>query len=215
MAAPGYLEPAVRCHSGAVRMTADQSPDSIREAVGVFDDARSLEAVIDELLSSGFDRAEISLVAGEHAIEARLGHMYRKVEEAEDDPQVPRTAYVSTESIGDAEGALVGGLVYIGAVVTAGAVVASGGTLAGAVVAATLAGGAGGLIGSILAGIVGHHHADYLQEQLNRGGILLWVRTWDPEREMKALEILSKHSAHDVHVHDLPASTSALETSGA
>ena len=36
----------------------------IREAVGVFDVSETLEAAIHELLTSGFDRAELSLLAG-------------------------------------------------------------------------------------------------------------------------------------------------------
>jgi len=70
---------------------------------------------------------------------ARPRHKYRKVTELEDDAAVPRTCHVSTESIGDAEGGLVGGLLYVGAVAAAGAIVALGGTLAGAIVAAALA----------------------------------------------------------------------------
>ena len=133
---------------------------TIREAVGVFHDPDMLQEAIDELLSSGFDRAELSLLAGEHAIKEELHHRYRKVAELEDDPRVPRTAYVSLESIGDAEGGLIGGLMYIGAVVAGGAVVASGGTLAGAFLAAAMAGSAGGLFGSALAKLIDYHHAD-------------------------------------------------------
>jgi hypothetical protein len=48
-------------------------------------------------------------------------------------------------------------------------------------------------------------HADWLQEQLDRGGILLWVRTSDSVAEEAALSILKRHSAHDVHLHDIPA----------
>jgi hypothetical protein len=176
------------------------------EAVGVFDGANSLQDAIDELLSSGFDRAEISLLASEHAVEEKLEHAYKKAAELEDDPTVPRVAYVSTESIGDAEGGLIGGLMYVGAVAAAGAVVATGGTLAGVIAVAAMTGGAGGLIGSVLAKLVGYHHADYLQEQLDHGGLLLWVRTRDEEHERRARKILSKHSAHDVHIHALPAS---------
>ena len=88
--------------------------------VGVFDDVEPLHAAIDELESSGFDRAELSLVDGEHVVEEKLGHLYEKVSEFDDDPKVPRTAYVSTEAIGDAEGALIGGLMYVGATAVAG-----------------------------------------------------------------------------------------------
>jgi hypothetical protein len=178
--------------------------DRAREAVAVFEDAETFQAAIDELLSSGFDRSDLSLLAGRHAVAKKLGHALESVVEAEDDPNVPRAAYVSTESVGDAEGALVGGLFYVGAMLAGGAMVASGGTAAGAVVAALLAGGAAGSIGTVLARWLGHHHADYLQQQLDCGGLLLWVNVRDAEHEERALEILSRHSAHDVHVHEFP-----------
>jgi len=177
----------------------------VKEAVAVFDDVEHLQAAIDELGASGFDRAEISLLAGSGAIEEKLGHMYQNVEELEDNVRVPRSAYVSTESIGDAEGALIGGLFYVGAVTAIGAVVASGGTLLAVLTAAAIVGGSGGLVGAALAGLVGQHHADYLQGQLDRGGLLLWVHTRDAAYEARAVEILKRNSAHDVHTHKLPA----------
>ena len=111
-------------------MTDVGETESRTEAVGVFEDAASLQAAIDDLLTAGFDRAELSLLADEATVERKLGHAYAKPAELEDDPQVPRTAYVSTEARGDAQGGLIGALVYVGAVAAAGAVVASGGTLA-------------------------------------------------------------------------------------
>src|SRR6185436_21016062 len=124
---------------------------TIREAVAVFQRSEDLQAAIDELLQSGFHRAEISLLASEHAVDQKLGR-YRKVSSLEDDPVVPRAAYVSPEAIGGAEGGLIGVLMYVGAMAAAGAIVASGGTLTAAIVGAALSGGAGGLIGSLLAG---------------------------------------------------------------
>ncbi len=187
-------------------MSSSSEPAQVREAVGVFDSAETMQEAIDDLLSAGFDRAELSLLASEDAVEAELGHRYEKVEQVEDDGDVPRTAYVAPESVGDAEGGLVGGLTYVGATAAAGAIVASGGALAGAIAGAALAGGAGGVIGSILAKWLDERHARSLQEQLDHGGLLLWVRTVDAQREKKASEILDRHSAHDVHVHSLPAS---------
>jgi hypothetical protein len=178
---------------------------TVREAVGVFNHPKDLQEAIDQLLSSGFDRAELSLLAGEHAVEEKLGHRYVKVSTLADDSTVLRAAYVSTEAIGDAQGGLIGGLMYVGAVAAAGAIVASGGTIAAAITAAAMAGGAGGLIGTFLAKLVGDHHAQYLQRQLDRGGLLLWVRTWHAEDERRAIEILRNHSGGDVHVHALPA----------
>jgi len=173
------------------------------EAVGVFTKADDLQQAIDELMSSGFDRAELSLLATEKAVDEKLGHAYRKVQDLEDDPSVPRTFYVSPESVGEAEGALVGGLLYVGALAAAGAVVASGGALVAAFGAAALAGGAGGFVGAALASLVGDHHARHFQEQLAHGGLLLWVRTRNKEHELRAIDILKRHSGRDAHLHAL------------
>lgn len=186
-------------------MSTSTGSDTVREAVAVFEDAETLQEAIDELLSSGFDRADLSLLASEPTVVEKLGHKFAKVEELEDDKTVPRSAFVSTEAIGDAEGGLVGGLGYVGAVAAAGAIVASGGTIAAAFAAAALGGSAGGMFGSVLAKWVGDKHADNLQAQIDKGGLLLWVRTWDGAQEERARDILGRHSAHDVHVHDLPA----------
>ena len=148
----------------------------------MFDSAEAFQTAADELLSSGFDRADLSLLASEHAVEEKLGHIYKRVEELEDDPKVPRTAYVSDDAIGDARGALISSLTFVGAIGAAGAMAAAGGALAG---------------------MVEQHHADHLNAQLEKGGLLLWVRTRDPEHEERAQGILRKHGALDVHIHEI------------
>jgi hypothetical protein len=178
---------------------------SVCEVVGVFHSPEDLESAVDELLSSGFDRAELSLLASEDAVATKLGGYYRPASELADDPAVPRSAFVSSAAIGDAEGALIGGLAYVGATVAIGAVVMSGGALCAAIAAAALAGGTGGLIGSVLARWVGHHHAAYLHDQIENGGLLLWVRAWNERDEARALDIIGKHAADKVHSHSLCA----------
>ncbi|MEH6662806.1 MAG: hypothetical protein V7679_14240 [Parasphingorhabdus sp.] len=181
----------------------DPGESEIREAVGIFDSEEQLQAAIDDLLSHGFNRAEISVLAPVAAVEEKLGHRFKSVAELEDDPEAMSKAYVPVETIGDAEGAVIGSLLYVGAF--AGIVlVASGGALAAALAALAL-GGSGTALGVVLAQFIKQHHADYIAEQLEKGGLLLWVRTWDQKDEAKAVELLSAHSAHDVHIHALPA----------
>ena len=175
-----------------------------REAVAVFHDERSLRAAVDELLISGLNRAAINLLAGQQTVEATLRHSYTKVTELEDDPGVPRIAYMGPDSRIEAESVTVGGLAYVGAVVSAGVVVASGGSILAALLAVTIAGGLGGLIGAALAKIIDKHHAHYLQLQLEKGGLVLWVTLSNPDQESRALEILKRLGADDVHVHQLP-----------
>jgi hypothetical protein len=185
---------------------AEPAQQTVREALGVFHDRDCFQSAVDDLMSAGFDRAELSLLAGARAIEEKLGHAYRKIEELEDDPKVPRAAYVSNHSLAEGRTGVIGGLAYVGAVVGAGAVVASGGTLAAAIAAAAIAGGGGGLVGGWAAQYLGRDRGQALQDQLDRGGLLLWVHLRDAARERRAVEILKRHGAEDVHVHDLPGS---------
>jgi hypothetical protein len=174
------------------------------EAIAVFDDAQSFQGAIDDLLSSGFDIADINVLAHEDAVRTKLGRAYKSTTEFMDDPDAPRIGYVPAETIGDAEGAVIGAGIYVPAIVGSLAVAATGGTLLGAFGVAAIAGGAGGLVGAALARFIGHEHAKHLDQHLHHGGLLLWVRTRDTQHSDTALDILRRHSAHDVHLHQLP-----------
>ncbi|WP_300422286.1 hypothetical protein, partial [uncultured Hyphomonas sp.] len=176
----------------------------VREAVGVFESEDALQGAIDDLLSHGFNRAEISLLAATDSVEKKLGHAYRRVAEIEDDFSAPRIAYVAEEDVGNAEGAVIGGLIYIGAVAGLIPVVASGGAMAAALVALVLGGGSGAAIGAVLAKLIGKEHGEYVADQIKHGGLTLWVRTWNAGDERRAVQILKTHSGKDVHLHGLP-----------
>lgn len=173
----------------------------VREAVAVFDDVSGLEAAVEELRAAGFAERDISLLAAHAAVERKLGHMYERVEELEDDPRAPRTAFVSSKSMDQRENRLLGSLTVLPTVLAAGTVVASAGAVAAAVVGTAVA---GALLGTVFAHWMDRRHADWLQEQLDRGGILLWVRTPTEVEERKALDVLTRHSAHDIHIHEIP-----------
>jgi hypothetical protein len=85
-------------------------------------------------------------------------------------------------------------------------VVASGGTLAAAIAAAAVAGGSGGLLGGWAAQFLGRDRGEALQRQLDGGGLLLWVHVRDAAHEQRAVEILTRHGAEGIHVHELPGS---------
>ena len=182
--------------------TASPTTNTVSEAVGVFDDVAAFEAAIDELVAAGFESRDISLLAAEQAVEAKLGHRFERIEELEDDPAAPRTAYVERRRRGEAEDVAIGSLTYLPALLAAGVVVASAGAVVAAITAAAIG---GGLLSTALTRWLDRRDAERIQAQLDRGGLLLWVRVRDPEGERRAVEILTRHSAHDVHVHELPA----------
>src|SRR5918996_1296083 len=100
---------------------AEPAQQTIREAVGVFHDRTSFQSAVEDLMNAGFDRSELSLLAGARTVDEKLGDAYRKIKELEDDPKVPRAAYVSNHSLAEGRTGVIGGLAYVGAVVGAGA----------------------------------------------------------------------------------------------
>jgi hypothetical protein len=170
----------------------------IREVVAVFDDAKALEDAVFELETHGFDRAAFSLLASEHAVEEKLGQRYRKVDEMEGEPKAPRATFFSKVSRLEAEYGLAPAFAFVAAV-------AFGLGTAPVTVPMLVAAGGGAAIGAALGSIIHRHHAERLKEQLERGGLLLWVNVRNADEERKAMTVLEERGARDVHAHNLAA----------
>lgn len=169
-------------------------PTMTREAVAVFDDAKALDDAVDRLETQGFDHAAFSLLASEAAVAEKLGHRYQQVKEVEDSPDVPRATFFSRISRLEAEYLPAPALASIGAVMFAGT---------GIGLPALIAAGGGALIGVVLGRMMHQHHAVAVQEQLERGGLILWVNVRNTREEETALKVLQEFSVHDVHLHEL------------
>ena len=174
-----------------------------RETVGVFDDIKQLQQAADDLAQAGFDQQkELSLLANEGTVEDKLGHIYSKAEDIDNDPDMPPLAYTTPTPIGNAEGALIGAPMYAAAF-GAGAVIAAGGPIALTISAILGAGGVGAAAGGVIAAMVGKTYSSKLQEELDQGGLLLWVKTPDPQTEERAKDVLGRHEARLVETHDV------------
>lgn len=176
----------------------------VREAVGIFDTPEALTAVVDDLALAGFAHHELSLMASDEAVRQKLGPVMDRVEDAKDNPDMPRQNYVAPEDLGNAQGIAISVPAYVGAIIATGAVLASGGTALAAAIAAAAAGGGAGALGAVMARWLGHKRETMLRQHLDKGGILLWVNLRDPGREYMAMEILGRHTSHPVEVHDIP-----------
>ncbi len=176
--------------------------DTKREAVAVFEDAEDLDEAVRGLLEAGFVEADLSLLAGRRTVQRKLGHAYDAVEELEDRPGVPRVAYRRMADPAASEGGFIGAIGWAPPLLAAGAVVASTGLVTGLIIGAAVA---GTLATNVLAHVFDRRHADWLQEQLDAGGILLWVRLEDEAAGEVALRILTRYAVHDVHIHDVPS----------
>lgn len=175
-----------------------------REAVGVFRDFRSLQAAADELLTAGFDRSALSLLADPETVRRKRGRAFTNVRDAEDDTAAPFRAYAGLDSRFEAEGALIGGIAYVTAMTAALAIAGHGLSLDVHIFWVAVASAVGGVVGLCLAQFVEHRYRRYLRSLVAAGGLLLWVRAPDDAHEQHALDILRRHGGSDVHAHDLP-----------
>ncbi len=123
----------------------------------------------------GFDRTDISVVAGCGAIEHEFGTMPNDISHLVGEPDVPRAAHVEHAALVQAKAAI-----------------------AAAVGAACL----GGFIGAMSSRLIDRHHNYYVNQQLSRGGLLLWVSAATNALETQACRILQRHAARHVQVRD-------------
>src|SRR5512134_890885 len=157
----------------------DEGMQSAAEVVGLFADRESFDRAVAALLSSGFERADLSVLASHESLEA---------------------AGRPGKSWGEAMLALVGELKYEGPLVASGAIF-----LAGGPVAATIAGVIGAAVGGaalvdLLGEVTAQPHTEDFARSLAAGSVILWVRAPDEARQAKARDILTSCGADNVHV---------------
>lgn len=174
----------------------------VREVVGVFDNYDALEDAVEDLELAGFDRSQINLLVHENTVREKLGDRV-DIRRLEDDPEAPLENPVDRHEVAEGKAALTAGTALLGSFVALGLVVTAEISIPVAILAAAVGGGAGGTIGGLLAKYLGELRAREIEEQIRAGGLLLWVQVRDQEQEKKAIEILQKHGARDVHPHEI------------
>lgn len=179
------------------------NPSPIREVAAIFDKTENLEDAVSDLLSSGFDRAEVSILGEEGTIDRQLGHV---IEREKDGGIETRSVYVGEEETGQARKLIVGSLAAVGGMAGGAAVVATGGALAPAFLAALLTGGAAGAAGDAASRAIEKERREELEKRVRDGGIVLFVSAADAGKEETALETLSRHSPYAVSSHPVSSS---------
>jgi hypothetical protein len=175
----------------------------VREVAGIFHSHGALEDAVDDLLRAGFDRAEIDVIGNLEELRERLGDAYVAPEELADVPQAPRRPFFAREDLTVTVIVVASTIGGAGAMAAALGVIASEGSWVSALVA--------GVAGVVGAGVAALLIARYFERERVRGlewyaaarGLILWVRVRDREREDEAQEILLRHGAQAVRVHEV------------
>lgn len=185
------------------RMSAPLQAD--HEAVGLFDDEKHLQEAIRELEATAFPRDAISVRSYDPRTdleERGSTTMTIDSQRLEDDPSAPREAPVRDEEWTIGSAVAIACTAYIGAV--AAVAVLAPASLVATYGAVFMGGAAGALLAGVVANRLSSQHLRHIRAQVAQGGMVMWVRTPDKKRENLACDILTRHGATHVRVHDMP-----------
>jgi hypothetical protein len=175
-----------------------------REVTGVFHSRKALIAAAEELLVAGFDRADIDVSAPLDELQRRLNYSVIPAAELADLPTTPRQPYMGEDdALGT--GAVVGSVAGCAAAVAMAffLVVYGMGPIAVGILSV--------LSGVIVGGVALWWTRRRLRRERTMGlenlseaqGLLIWARVRSPEMEAQAQEILVRHGAKAVHIHEI------------
>lgn len=172
----------------------------LREVIGVFFEADSLEQAIVRLKSAGFGVDQIGLLAHSEAVSSKLGHLYDEVASDADTGESPEFRFVGKRNSKPAVNAFLGGLGIIATAAASGGIVASAAIIGGPIGAATAGAVVVGGIGALAGSVISESDSQRLQSYLEEGHLLLFVRVRNSDEESKALDIVKQFSGVDTEV---------------
>jgi hypothetical protein len=176
-----------------------------REVTGVFHSRKALEAAAEDLLVSGIDRADIDVSASPDELQRRVNYQPIPAAELADLPIAARRPFLGEDDtlITDA---VIGSVVGCAVAVAMAYYFVTRRDMAALPVILISA------LCGIVAGVAAIRLARRrLQRERARGlepvseanGLIIWVRVRSPETEAAAQEILLRHGAQAVHLHEI------------
>jgi hypothetical protein len=175
-----------------------------REVTGVFHSRKALVAAAEELLVAGIDRADIDVSASFDELQRRLNYQSIPPADLADIPAAARQPFTGEDDVLSTE-------VIVGSVAGCIAAIAMAFYLVTRDIGVLSVGIFSVLTGLVVGGVAMLWVRRLLQRERARGleklseaqGLLIWVRVRSPEKEAEAQEILKRHGAKAVHVHEV------------
>lgn len=176
-----------------------------RTVIALYDNFSSANDAIRDLVNSGFNRSDVSIMARDES-----GEYSRYLEHSGTATEMPDSGASTGAGVGAGIGAAIGGLAGIlvglgalaipgiGPVLAAGPLAAAIGGLAGAGTGAVAGGITGGLIGALSDMGVPEENAGYFAEGVRRGGTLVVARVTE-EMAGTARDVLNRHDPVDMN----------------
>jgi hypothetical protein len=175
-----------------------------REVTGVFRSREALIDAADDLLAAGFDRADIDVSASFDELQRRLNYHSIPPADLADIPTAARQPLIDQGDVLTTN-AVVGSLAgCIGAVAMAYFLIIRGTAPLSVGIVSVLTGlVVGGVAVLVVRRRLQRERVRGLEKLAEAHGLLIWVRVQSPEKEAEAQEILARHGAEAVHVHEI------------
>lgn len=171
--------------------------ETVREMTATFQSAESLEAAVNALTTHGWDRADLSMLGQRDMLDDR--------------PVAEHAAVVSDSDIRQTRTMAAGMAGVVAAFVASGATIMTGGAALAAVIGAAVAGGGAAAAVEALGLAADKKHDDFLQRQIDAGGIVLWVTLRAPNDEATAREIMKRCGGREIRVADVVVDSANAE----
>ncbi|MBP8002954.1 MAG: hypothetical protein KA314_17170 [Chloroflexi bacterium] len=164
----------------------------MKTVVGLYDELTNAHDTVNDLVTAGFDRNNISLVSGDR------DNSYATGTETEMTTDTTTANAMAGALTGGAIGGMAGMLVGLGALAIPGLgpVIAAGPIVAG-LTGAGIGAAAGGLLGALIGWGIPEEHATYYAEGVRRGSTLVALKV-DESQVEEAVEIMDRHNPVDI-----------------
>lgn len=182
-----------------------KQPSNVREAVGIFFEADHVLKAAEDLRIAGFSDEEIGLLVNKDTVGVKLKHLYEEVEGGGAD--APDVAFVRSDGDDPHARAFLGSLSFVGAAAVGGTLVASAALLGSPLLVGAASVAFGGGIAGVMSRVLSKSDADFLDEQLEAGHMLLFARIKNDADEKSALNVLKSHDAYESRVLTIDEST--------
>lgn len=179
----------------------------LRETVGAFSEAENLEAAITRLKSAGLQSSQLGLMAHSGSVSEKLSHLYDEVAWDGDCEKCPEVLFVERDSAKTAVNAFLGGLGAVASAAAGGAIVASAAITTGPIGAAAAGATVVTGIGALATTVISESDAQMLQNRLEEGQILLFVKPEDADQEVLAREVIDTYATSESELVEIKLPT--------
>jgi hypothetical protein len=170
------------------------SPEAVQRPfrVGVFSTIPAADSVVEKLLAAGFRKEQISVICSNEAVERHFAAFHHE------DPAGEHTPAMA--AIGGAIGAALGGLTAVGAAIATGGVA----LLAAGGLALVTGGVFGGLVGAMMTRGVEKEIANFYDQEVQKGKILVAVEVEEnhPAKLATADQIIAEGGAEPLPLRE-------------